>query len=114
MLSAKFRLRQDKDFTRVFRGGRRVNAGLILVTFTPNRVTVPRYAVVVGTKVSKRAVVRNRLKRRIRDQLRLLIKVRDVRGGFDAIVSTRPGADKLSAAILKAQVEAALIRAHLL
>ncbi|MBF8280690.1 MAG: ribonuclease P protein component [Candidatus Magasanikbacteria bacterium] len=114
MLSAKFRLRQDKDFTRVFRGGRRASAGLVLITFSPNRLREPRYAVVVGTKVSKRAVVRNRLKRRIREQLRLLIKDKVVRGGFDAIVSVRPGADKLRAAILEAQVEAALIRARLL
>ena len=42
----------------------------------------------VGLKVSKKAVIRNRVKRRIRESIRLMLK--DIKPGFDIIVLTKP------------------------
>lgn len=36
------------------------------IKYSPNRLDVSRFTVVVGTKVSKKAVVRNKIKRQIR------------------------------------------------
>ncbi len=62
----------------------------------PRPGTTWKVAVTVGTKVSKRAVVRNRLRRRIREVLRNMFP--HMKGSGDMVVLTRPGAEKLEAA----------------
>lgn len=59
------KLRSRKDFKLVFQNGRRVYGRYFNLYFMPNKTGVSRWAVVVSTKVSKRAVRRNRLRRRL-------------------------------------------------
>ena len=65
MLSKSRRLRLTRDFERVFSKGRVVNGGLFKLRILKNTFNFSRFAVVVSTKVSKRAVIRNRLRRRV-------------------------------------------------
>ena len=66
MLSSEYRLRHEKDIKALFARGKSVFGIWLGMKFQPNKLSVSRFAVVVGTKVSKKAVVRNRLKRQIR------------------------------------------------
>ncbi len=50
----------------------------------------PRFTVVVGSSVSKKAVVRNRLKRQIRDVIRRAILVGALAGAVDVVIIVRP------------------------
>lgn len=75
------RLRHEKDIKALFQKGKSAFGIMIGVKFRPNRLLVSRFAVVIGTKVSKKAVVRNRLKRQVRA---IITKhLREIAPGFD-------------------------------
>jgi ribonuclease P protein component len=50
-----------------------------------------KIAFTVGLKIDKRAVVRNRLKRQIREVVRLLIKDKKIKTGYYALFVARVG-----------------------
>ncbi len=52
------------------RYGRRVSSPLFQLVVRPNTLSYPRFMFVAGRAVDKRAVVRNRLRRRAREYLR--------------------------------------------
>jgi ribonuclease P protein component len=81
------RLRLDKDIKALFAKGRGVFDVCAGLKVRPNGLAVTRFAVVVGTKVSKRAVVRNRLRRQIREAIRL--RLGTIKPGFDVMVLVR-------------------------
>ena len=77
MLPKHIRLRRSREFSQVYRQGRNaVSAHLVVrvssLPATPSE-PMPRLGIVVGLKVHKRAVVRNRLKRQVRAALRTLL-----------------------------------------
>lgn len=73
MLAKKYRLTAEKDFARLFSRGKTFNSSGIRMRIMSNRLADPRIGFVVSTKVAKRAVVRNLLKRRMRESVHLLL-----------------------------------------
>lgn len=88
MLPKHHRLRRSRDFSQVYRQGRKAASAHLLLrvyslTPTANAKSLasgdpalpigPRIGIVVSLKVHKRAVVRNRLKRRVRAALHTLL-----------------------------------------
>ena len=90
MLPAKFRLTSEKDFKRINRSGRALFSAYFRVKYLANNLAVSRFAVVVSTKVSKKATKRNLLRRQISEIIRLN-KVK-IRPGCDIIISVSPKA----------------------
>jgi ribonuclease P protein component len=70
MLNKKHRLRLEKDIKTLFAKGKGVFGICIGIKYRKNNLEDSRFTVVVGTKVSKKAVERNRLKRQIRAVIR--------------------------------------------
>lgn len=92
MLSKPHRLGDDKTITKTLRIGRRVNHDAVSLVIAKSAGGKTKVAVVVGTKIDKRAVVRNRLKRRTREAIRSLIP--RLLPGFDVVAFPRlPVAD---------------------
>lgn len=60
------RIRKTREFERVFASKRSVSGRLLRVAFVKNDLLASRCGIVISTKVSKRAVSRNKLRRRIR------------------------------------------------
>ncbi len=60
------RLRRRADYLRCYRTGRRRHGALVIVHFVPNQLGHPRLGITASRKVGQ-AVVRQRLKRRIRE-----------------------------------------------
>lgn len=87
MLPQEYRLKQDKDIKTLFAKGKSVFGNQIGLKYMKNHLSVSRFAVVVGTKVSKSAVDRNRLKRQIRAILQKHID--SFVGGYDVMLLTR-------------------------
>ncbi len=112
MLSKDNRLRDDKTITKTLRVGRRVNHDAVSLVINKSATPKTKIAVVVGTKVSKRAVVRNRLKRRTREALRLLIT--RLQPGFDIVVFPRPLVDDVTFLELQKILEELFLKARLL
>lgn len=70
MLPAIHRLKQEKDFSQLARSRKIAFSKALGVKMRENGLPHSRFGVVVGLKVSKKAVKRNLIKRRIREILR--------------------------------------------
>ncbi|MBJ7899756.1 MAG: ribonuclease P protein component [Cyanobacteria bacterium RI_101] len=90
-LPAPLRLKRRQDFQRVYQQGKRYRgACLLLRVLKEPGLAQSRFGISVSRKVSKRAVDRNRLKRRARGViLRLLPRLG---GGFQVIIVVLPQA----------------------
>lgn len=103
------RLRKAADFAAVWSEGRARVDRLFVVKIRPNGLNVSRF----GFPVSKRlgsAVVRNRVKRRLREVARTIA----VETGFDIVIFPRNGAVKTDFAGLERSIRNLLKRARVL
>lgn len=73
MLAREFRLSKELDIRRVFQRGSSCASPFFSIKFLRDSPTVTtfRCTVIVPNKISKKAVVRNRIKRRLREVVRL-------------------------------------------
>ncbi|MBI4435777.1 ribonuclease P protein component [Candidatus Uhrbacteria bacterium] len=112
MLPQAHRLRLEKDIKTLFARGKSVFGSLVGIKFRANALPVSRFAVVAGVKVSKKAVVRNRLKRQVRAVVHEVLP--QISPGYDVLLFLKPQAiDKPFEAIQK-EVLAGLKKARLL
>lgn len=101
MFQQENRLKKVRDFNLVIKHGFWVNGQLLDIkvlelaknqNFFPKKEdsetfkTQLKIAISVGIKISKSAVVRNRVRRQVREVIRLLIKDKKVRTGYYILV----------------------------
>lgn len=102
-------LTRPKQFELVYaKGSSRVNRLLVMKVF-PNRLTLSRYGFCLSRRIGQ-AVIRNRVKRRLREILRLAPLV----PGWDIIFIVRPAAASANYTELKGAVVNLLSKAQLL
>lgn len=77
--------------------------GPLLLKRSANDLEDSRFGFVVPVKTAKKAVLRNRIRRRISEITRL--RLPGIKKGFDVLISAFPGADKLSFPELKGALE---------
>lgn len=106
MLKRINRLRSRKDFNRLYRTGRQASVGEFSVRAVPNRLSTSRVAVVTSTKVAKKAVTRNRIRRRIFGKLRLVWG--QLKPGFDIAVIVHKDISKIQSNTLSQKIDLAL------
>lgn len=105
-------LRKNQDFQRVRALGRSAGGTLLALGWAANDLPVSRCGYAVGKRVGG-AVVRNRVKRRLREITRLAIKAQQLAPGYDLVWSARPGAAQATYQQLAAEVQHLLRRARL-
>ncbi len=90
MLFSKNRLRKKKDIENVLknRNSKTVSLSFLSVRFLLNELPYSRICFVVSKKISKKAVIRNKIKRQLREISRDIIK--NTEKGLDIVVFTRP------------------------
>jgi len=66
MLKKENRIRLDKEFDRVFKAGQSFYGKEIGLKLAKNSLEISRYGILINTKVSKKAVIRNKIKRQLR------------------------------------------------
>jgi ribonuclease P protein component len=98
MLKRKHRLAKSKEISRVYARGRGFFSPLFTVKVFYEKLEAPKFAVVVSTKVSKRSTARNRLRRIVREYIRLHM---DIFRPGNYIVTIKPQAAKLEGPELK-------------
>jgi len=81
------RLTKRRDFATVYRRGRALAHPLVVLRLLPNQLPYSRYGFVVSKRVGK-AVLRNQVRRRLREGIRTLL----VQPGWDIVVIARPKA----------------------
>lgn len=106
MLAPKNRVRSSRDINRVYARGRFGAGGQMTVKTLRTGLPESRLAVVVSRKVSKKAVVRNRIRRRLAALAAELWQT--VTPGCDIVVTVRGDLTQASPAELKQQLVKAL------
>ena len=89
-MRAQNRLAKRKDIERVMKRGCSFFAQDIGIRTVKNNLDISRFTVITSLKISKKAVDRNKLKRRLREILRKEI-IPKIKPGFDGIILTRKG-----------------------
>lgn len=96
------RLLAPSDFRHVFQRARKRSAGGLVLYARPNDLGYPRLGIAISRKCSPRAVVRNRIKRIVREAFRVR---KQGLGGVDLVVLGQPGVARLGAAELRQAVD---------
>jgi ribonuclease P protein component len=110
MLARENRLRSAADIARVYkRGAYGGSGGALSVKAVKSGRLQSRAVVVVGKKVSKRAVVRNRIRRRLIEELRG--RWATVTVGYDIVLSVHADISEAPASELREHLVRALGRA---
>lgn len=125
MLPDANRLKHRKDFSAVYRKGMRRNSAHFCLRAlrkpksiesrkpTAEKSLQPtRTGISISLKVSKRAVVRNRIKRQIRAALRQLLP--RLKFGWDLVIVVRPIAQECNYAEILQELEQLLVEAEVL
>ncbi len=92
MLPKANRLTKKKDFDIVFKNGQSAKQGFLVVKMQKTKNEHSRFGIVVSKKISTKATVRNKLKRRLRDSI--LKELPHIKKPFDVILITLPGLQK--------------------
>lgn len=83
----RMRIRRPLDFKRAYSDGRRTDDGGLVVYARSNELLHPRLGISIGRRVGG-AVVRNRIKRLLREAFRL--EQHAIGAGVDLVVVVRP------------------------
>lgn len=111
MFPRECRLCRRRDINILLRRGRQINVPGLTLRFLPTINARPRSAVVAGVVVSKKATVRNRLKRQLRHLLSAEIK--SLNKGVDIMLTIRPPFLKQTRAEREALLKEIIWRARL-
>lgn len=107
----ELRLRGRKQFVYAFQRGRLWGNQLLVLRLLPNGLDHNRYGFVTSKRLGK-AIVRNRVRRRLREGVRTLPI--PMSGGCDIVISARPAAALADYRELKRSVASLLARASIL
>jgi len=102
-------LTKPEQFALVYNKGSSWRSSLVVLKVLPNELDISRYGFSVSRRVGK-AVVRNRVKRLLREILRQA----PLQSGYDIIIIARPAAASAGYASLEKSVNDLLSRARLL
>ncbi|MBI2451104.1 MAG: ribonuclease P protein component [Parcubacteria group bacterium] len=94
MLARRNRITEKKDFDNVFQRGRIFKSGFLILRYSPNYLPESRFGFIISTKVSKKSTLRNRLKRKMREAARAILKSSAFSKSFDIVISLTPEAAK--------------------
>ncbi len=91
MLPRANRLTKKKDFDVVFKGGKTTRADFLMAKVLMSSLPASRFGFVVSKKVSPKATVRNKVKRRLREAAAELLTAKQP---FDTVIVALPGIEK--------------------
>ncbi len=89
MLPKENRLKKNKDFEKVFKEGEGFKEDFLVLKKVKNNLKSSRFGFAVSKTFFKKATLRNKIKRRLRESVR--IKLNEIKKGIDGVVIARPG-----------------------
>lgn len=113
MLSKENRLKKKNDFSRVMACGGMAGGPWLVLRFVKNQLAMSRAGFVCSKKTAKRAVDRNRVKRQLREGLRLIWP--EIVTGYDLVLIARipligKPFDEIQTALEKLLIKARLLK----
>jgi len=105
---ANIRIKKRSEFVHLQEQGKKLHNRNILVIFEPTSLPESRFGIVVTRKINQRATARNRIKRRIREILRL--NRSRLRSSFDILIIARRGIESCTYKEIEEQILGSLRR----
>lgn len=112
MLPKENRLKKEKEFEKVFKGGRTLKGKSVFLRYLTNGTDKTKIGFVVSKKISKLAVIRNKIKRRMRDIVRL--KKDTLKQGLSIIIISLPPIKTMAYREIKEDLENLLKKEELI
>jgi ribonuclease P protein component len=109
-MERKYRLRLNADFQRTRKEGKSWANRLMVLCALPNNLEHSRFGFAASKRIGK-AVVRNRVRRRMREAVRLRRNL--IAGGWDMVFIARPPIARATYAEIAHAIEELLSRANL-
>ena len=88
MLPKVHRIVKEKDFKQVFRKGKYLSQDLLNLKYVKNNLDKSRFGFTIGLKISKKAVIRNKIKRQMTEIIRHNLP--SIKKGFDIVIMPKP------------------------
>lgn len=99
MLARAYRLRKSAEFQRLYSRGNRTSTDLFKIFWRPNQYDHSFWAVVVSKKITKKAVERNTMRRRVYELVRKHHK--DITGHYNIVILLKTDISKHNPAALE-------------
>lgn len=112
MLPGINRIKRKKDFETIFKNAKSFKNNLFISKIVKNGLGLNRVGFVVSQKVSKKATVRNKVKRRLSEILSP--KMKEITAGTDVILIALSGIEKKEFFEIKECVEMMLFKTRLI
>lgn len=112
MLPRPHRLTKDKDFKRIFKQGKGFREQILVLKTIDNSLKKSRFGFIVSNKISKRATVRHKIKRRLRKIISL--RINNITKGKDVILVAQPGMAEKTYQEIEKVMTRLLIKARLI
>ena len=112
MLAKEFRIKFKKDFDNILKSRNKFFSNNFSLKFSQNNQGVSKFSIVVSAKISKKAVIRNQLRRRIFEILRL--KMPNISPGYNVMIFPKAGALSLDYHKLEQEILYLLNKSRLL
>ena len=113
MLAKKYRLKKRKDFENVLKKGKGVKGGpLFLKIIKKENSEEKKFGFIISKKISKKATVRNKIKRRLHEIIRE--KLGKIEKGINVVLIALPSIERESFENLKNIVERLFKKAKIL
>lgn len=84
MLAKKYRLKKSGDIKSVLKFGRTLREGFLTLKVKENNLAGSRFAFLISLKISKKATVRNRLRRKLSEAV--LLNLPNIPKNIDAVL----------------------------
>jgi ribonuclease P protein component len=82
-------LRKNLDFRENKEKGKKIKSGSLVLSYSKNKLEYSRVAIVISQKISKKAVVRNKIRRRMKALIAQ--ELSRIIAGYDLIFFVRSG-----------------------
>lgn len=112
MLAKEFRIKFKKDFDNILKSRNKFFSNNFSLKLFENHQGVSKFSIVVSAKISKKAVVRNQLRRRIFEILRL--KMPNIKSGYSVMIFPKIGAISMDYKTLEQEIFYLLNKSRLL
>ena len=112
MLPKINRIKKQKDFEIIFKKGVSFKNSLFVLKFIKNSLNKTRVSFIVSNKISKKATVRNKIRRRLSEIVKK--EINNIKGSLDIVFISLPGIEKKDFLELKDALNNLLIKAKII
>src|SRR3989344_504886 len=112
MLPKKYRLKKREDIKGVLKYGLTQRADFLILKTRENNLSNSRFAFLISLKISKKAAVRNKLKRKLSEFIRINLPV--IKNNIDAVLIVASDFSKKSDKELEGSINKLFARAKII